>query len=52
MIRTNCMNIDSEVATLTRSLFCHTFINQNVKTKIFSFGYFYFYRLKNSKVTV
>ena len=30
------------VRTVTRRLFCHVFINRNVKTKIFSCGHFYF----------
>ena len=30
------------VKTATRKLFCHVFINRNVKTKIYSCGHFYF----------
>ena len=37
-----CLNVFFMVRTATRRLFCHVSINRNVKTKIFSYGHFYF----------
>lgn len=36
------------VSTATRSLFCHVFINQNVKVEIFFLQTVLFYRLKKT----
>ena len=45
MIRNNpkyCLTDEEKLSSRERSLFCHVFINRNVKTKIFSYGLFYF----------